>query len=66
MRRPTVAERIYETFFAELAEREIVGQGTIADLHRLCDAGELGSERKLASIVQRMEKRHAKDKETDG
>lgn len=65
MPRTAISERIYEIFFAKLAGLETVSQETLADLRRLYESGQLANRQQIARLVQKMEDRHAKDKDAD-
>ena len=65
MPRTAISETICETFFAKLAELETVSQETLADLRRLYKSDQLANRQQIARLVQKMEDRHAKDKDAD-
>jgi len=65
MPQTAISERIYETFFAKLAESENVSRETLASLRRLYESDQLANKQRIALLVQEMEVGHAKDKGTD-
>lgn len=60
----TISERIYKAFFTKLAELETVSQETLASLRRLYESDQLATKQRITLLVQEMEDRHAKDKDT--
>jgi hypothetical protein len=65
MPRTAISERIYETFFAKLAELETVSQETFADLRKLYESDQLANKRRIELLVRKLEDRHAKDKDAN-
>jgi hypothetical protein len=62
----TVSEKIYEAFFANLAQHEDVKPETIEGLKALYAANRMADSRHLDRLVQEMENRYAQAKDADG
>ena len=62
----TVSEKIYEAFFANLAQLEAVKPETIESLKALYDANRMAESRDLDGLAQEMENRHAQIEDADG
>ena len=62
----TVSEKIYEAFFANLAQHEDVRPETIEGLNALHAADRIADSRHLARIVQEIRNRHGQAEDADG
>jgi len=65
MTQRTVNQKIYSAFFTKLRELPEISRETIAELEALQEAGQLANKRRIAQLVQNMERRHAQDKVFD-
>lgn len=61
----TVSDRIYEAFFAQLANNRLVRPETVEALRAIYHQQRLADKQSLARIVQDMENRHAQNQNTD-
>jgi hypothetical protein len=61
----TVSEKIYEAFFANLAQLEDVKPETIEGLNALYAANRMAESQHLDRLVQGMENRYAQVEDTD-
>ncbi len=61
----TVSQKIYSAFFTRLGELAEIKQETIAELQVLHKAGRLANKRRIARLVQNMERRHAEDQDVE-
>jgi hypothetical protein len=61
----TVSEKIYQAFFANLAQRADVRPETVRGLRTLYSAGCFTDKRQLNRLTQEMESRYAQDQDAD-